>query len=985
MKSSRIDMPYSILNVGSLRDVFRCTSILILATGLVPLGANAQDSDDEVIEEIFVTGSRIARSDLSAPSPTVVVTEKFIENSGNVTLEQTLNQMPQLRPNGTSTANVTGGAGILAADLRALGRNRTLMLVNGKRFAPATASGLSDMSSVPTALIERIDVITGGASAIYGSDAVAGAVNFVLKKDFEGLEIDYQYGQSGETDGGTNKVAITLGGNFGGGRGNAVLHTSFTDRDEIKFANRDFSFYSVDPNSQGVLVPTGSSNIPGRLIGLGGTVVAGLNNINLTDFTSSTQFANDGSGACDNASNITAVRFGDGGLPLPFCSPQHRYNVNPSNLLQRPLERVLVNGMAHYDFTDSLRFYLSADYMSNDQAFQQAEASFTARTPGQNVLQLPDLLNNPMVPQLTRDFFAANENVFDPDGDGDYTVGGLRGRGNEGGPRRFNYIRNSFGLTAGLQGNFELGDNTWNWDAFVQTMNADQTDHVQGVFSQSRFSQGLDVVVDPVTDEVTCATDTLGCVPLSVFGINSLTPEMIKFISPNRGDTSSFNRDIAGATLTGKLFDMPAGPFDIAIGVEYREDAYVFLPNAGNEAGPGGAPLDPIDESYDLTEFFIEAQIPLLADIPLVQMLTLDLAGRTSEYSTAGSVSTWKAGLEWAINDSIRFRTAVNRAVRAPNLNELYSQQTRGFGTGDDPCAIDQNPTQETKDFCVTWGVPASDIDNFIKLSSGIPGVITGGNPTLFEESSDTFTFGLVYTPEYLSGLNLTIDYYDISIEDAITGISANTLIDKCEESRDLGSLFCSTVQRSPLDGQIFEVQAGSANIALQEAQGLDVSADYIFDLPSASTLSLRWLASWQFKNEFTEFDGELSKDCAGKFAGGCSRQGVGLTPAFTSMISARYDREKLGVGLNFRYIAPFDALDGSTPFRNEIPSEVYTALNANYYVSERVEVYGGINNLFDDQPTALGFNLAGDANVDPDVYDVIGRRYFVGMRVRFQ
>ncbi|MDA0240595.1 MAG: TonB-dependent receptor plug domain-containing protein, partial [Proteobacteria bacterium] len=384
MKSTRIGISHLLPNASFLRLILRRGSILLLAAGLAPFGALAQDSDGEVIEEIFVTGSRIARSDLSAPSPTVVVSEEFIKTSGNVTLEQTLNQMPQLRPNGTSTANVTGGAGILAADLRGLGRNRSLMLVNGKRFAPANSAGLSDMASIPTALVERIEVITGGASAVYGSDAIAGAVNFILKRDFEGLEFDYQYGQTGEGDGNTNKLAITLGGNFADGRGNAVLHTSYTDRDEIKFGSRDFSFYSVDPNSAGVLVPTGSSNIPGRLIGLGGTTVAGLQNIDLNDFTSSTQYANDGSGACDNGGNITAIRFGDGGLPLPFCTPQHRYNVNPVNLLQRPLERVLINGMAHYDIKDNVRFYVSADFMSNQQAFQRAEASFTARTPGQD-------------------------------------------------------------------------------------------------------------------------------------------------------------------------------------------------------------------------------------------------------------------------------------------------------------------------------------------------------------------------------------------------------------------------------------------------------------------------------------------------------------------------------------------------------------------------------------------------------------------------
>lgn len=984
MNNSRIGRSNSRLKAGRFRSAIRRTTVLLLAVGLAPLAALAQNSEERVMEEIFVTGSRIARSDLSAPSPTVVVSEEFIESSGNVTLEQTLNQLPQLRPNGTSTSNVTGEAGVLAADLRGLGRNRTLMLVNGKRFAPANADGQSDMASIPMALVDRVEIITGGASAVYGSDAIAGAVNFILKRDFEGLEFDYQYGQSGESDGTTNKLAVTIGGNFGDGRGNAALHASYTDRDEVKFGSRDFSFFSVDPNSEGILVPTGSSNIPGRLIGLGSSIVAGLQNIDLTDFTSSTQFANDGSGACDNADNITAVRFGDGGVPLPFCNPQHRFNVNPPNLLQRPLERVLINGMAHFDISDDVRFYMNADFMSNEQAFQQAPASFVARTPGRNDLLLPDLLNNPLVPQVTKDFFAANADVFDPEGDGDFVVGGLRGRGNEGGPRRFNFIRKSYGLTAGFEGHFEALGTRWGWDSFVQTMEANQTDNVENVLSQARFSQALDVVVDDVTGDVTCRTPTLGCVPINVFGINSLTPAMVEFITPDRGDSSSFSRDIAGVTLTGQPFELPAGPLGVALGAEYREDGYRFLPNAGNEDGPGGAPLNPIDASFDVTEFFIESQVPLLADIPMVQLLSLELAARTSDYSTAGRVSTWKTGIEWTVNDLIRFRSAFNRAVRAPNLNELFTQRTRGFATGNDPCAIDQNPTQAVKDFCVEWGVPAADIDDFVKFSSGFDFVVTGGNPDLFEESSDTFTIGTVISPTFLEGLNVTIDYYDISIEDAVSQISANALAAKCAETQDLGNVFCQAIDRSPTDGQIIEIRAGLANIALQEAQGLDVQADYVFALPSDASLSLGVFASWQFKNEFTQFDGEPSTDCSGVFAGNCSRQGVALTPDFTSLISTRYNRGVFGVGLNLRYIAGFDALEGTTPFRDNIPSEVYAALNANYNLTDKVELYGGVNNVFDAQPTPLGFNLAGDANVDPDIYDLIGRRFFVGMRARF-
>ena len=318
---------------------------LFSATALASLTFVASPSalaqEDEAIEEVVVTGSRLVRRDLDAASPVVVISDAQIRSAGNVTLEETLNEMPQLASDNTSSVNSGGGSGILTADLRGLDAVRTLVLVNGRRFTPADSRGVTDLSSIPDALIERVEVMTGGASAVYGSDAVAGAVNFILKDDFEGLEFGYYLGETAEGDATTQKFDLTVGGNFADGRGNAVASVSYTDRGDVFFRDRSYAAVSLFETAT-ALIPGGSSNIPGTRLSLSSTQLAALNGINFDPATACT-------GADDS---LGGVRFGDLGEVLPYCDPTDRYNFAPENYLLRPLERIQISTIGHYDIND---------------------------------------------------------------------------------------------------------------------------------------------------------------------------------------------------------------------------------------------------------------------------------------------------------------------------------------------------------------------------------------------------------------------------------------------------------------------------------------------------------------------------------------------------------------------------------------------------------------------------------------------------------
>jgi outer membrane receptor protein involved in Fe transport len=716
------------------------TAIVGLAMVTSP---SALAQEEEAIEEVIVTGSRLVRRDLDAVSPVVVITDTDIRTAGNVTIEETLNEMPQLAADNTSSVNSGGGSGILTANLRGLDAVRTLVLVNGRRFTPANSQGHTDLSSIPDALVERVEIVTGGASAVYGSDAIAGAINFKLKDDFEGLEFGYYLGETAEGDGTTQKFDLTVGGNFDDGRGNAVVSVSYTDRGDIFFADRGFSATSLFESGDG-LIPGGSSNIPGTRLTLSSAQLAALNGVGFDPAT-----------ACPGT--IGGVRFGDQGAVLPYCDPEDRFNFAPLNYLLRPLERVQISALGHYDINDNLTAYTEVFFMDNRNEWQQAPNAGGLQTSGatRGEFHIPDFAVNPVLFPATRQFLIDNTATFDPDGDGTAVIEGTGRRSVETGARNYKYDRNSYNTTVGLKGDFEAGGRTWDWDTFFQFQHAKTDEDIAGQLSQLRLSLGSSVVVDPLAPGgVRCVNEFVGCVPVNFLGLDSLTPEAAAFISPNHGVTNVLTRQIYGGFISGELFELPAGPVAIGIGFEEREDEYDFRPDTAAQGGEFGDPQPPIAASIDLTEFFAEARVPLLEGAGFADYLGLELAVRTSDYSTVGNVTTWKAGIEWAPTDWLRFRTMFNQAIRSPNLDELFETVAIGFTGGDDVCDVDFAPSAAAKAECVLQGVSAADIDTFQHLGVGF-GIRSGGNPNLLEEEADTFTVGFVVSPPFLEGLNI--------------------------------------------------------------------------------------------------------------------------------------------------------------------------------------------------------------------------------------
>ncbi len=956
---------------------------LLLASALSPVlllqTGTAAAQDEEAVEDVItVTGSRLARRDATAPSPVTTLDADQVITSGNVTIEDTLNQFPQVAPDTTSSTNQSGGAGVLSANLRGLGAVRTLVLVDGKRFTPADETGLVDLATVPDLLLENVEIITGGASAVYGSDAIAGAVNFILRDDFEGFQTRYQYGEAAEGDGANHKLDVLVGSGFGGGRGNVVAHASYTQRDPIFAGDRGFSATPLLADGNGVLQPFGSGNIPGGLIGINSALFDQINGVDL--------------GGANCPGPVQGVRFGPSGEPTPFCRPTDQFNYADVNYLLRPLERWQISTIGHYEITDNIEAYGQYFYTKKENAFQQAPEAVNPSTAGQEpgTLIIPNAGTSPLFPQPLRDFFAANADFFDPDGDGIFTVRNVGRRFEEFGPRNTTYTADSINLTTGLRGELDLGASPWLWDAFYQYQRADVDAFQTGRLSISRTTLGLDTVVED--GEVVCANEILNCVPVNLFGTETLTPEMTEFLSVATGRSDTFERHVAGASIAGDLFELPAGPVATAFGVEYREEYFETNPDEVALSGdlPGVAPIRNKGR-YDLWEVFAEGRVPLLSDLPAIQSLAVEGAFRRSDYSTIGAVTTWKAGLDWATSDYLRVRASYNRAIRAPNLSELFAAPGLGFIGGVDPCIAANNPTEAQKDLCVQQGVPATFRDTLeVGASQGF-NVLSGGNEELAEETSDTFTAGIVLEVPFVQGLTITADYFDVEVEDAIAQVDAQTLVDSCFATLNASSPACASISRLS-DGNIDQVDAPLLNIATLAVSGVDVQATYSTALPDSmglpnqgADLDLRLVTTWQFDRTTVPLEGADAIECAGFFGGPCSSDAIRLTPDFRSFATASWRSGPASVRAELEYIGQFDLSEQAFPLADdEIDPEVYLDLFGSYDINESTQVFLGVNNVLDNDPPIIGFRAGGDVNTNPQLYDVIGRRYFAGVSFRF-
>ena len=978
-------------------------ALAFAAAPAVAQDAGAEDAATSV-GDIVVTGSRIVRQDYNSTSPIVTVGREDIQAAGSVTIETLMNDMPQFVP-GTSHGSVNPGNGGQAnLNLRGLGSNRTLVLMNGRRVVPSNANGTVDVNILPTALIRNVEVISGGASAAYGSDALAGVANFILDDSFSGVQIDAQWGETERGDGATESYTITIGGNLDDGRGNAVMSIGRSTRQAIMNPARGFSAVSgrnsVSPLG---LTTFDSANLPNQ-----GFLDGYLGCVSCVTPTGEFGYNTDGS----LFSYVGAHNFKSPGGPEYDAYHQPgvawAFNTGATGMLSIPLERWNGYAAVRYDLTDSAELYANMLYTQYSSEVIMAATPMPGPSPTYG-FRIPT--TNPFITSDLRAFLDARP---DPTASFGYNkrfdaIGGRLARDNT----------TVYQVTTGLRGALPFGD--WRYDISGQYGRVDNSTEQSGNVSRSAVQRLLD---DPAGGANICAGG------FNPFGITTLSAECVNYINRNSKNATLSEQSIVEATVQGGLFTLPAGQVRVAAGVQYREDTFAFRPDAGlSQSNPivdhlgadglpdggkiGGVevagfnPVQPLTGSTNSTEFFVEALIPVLSDLPFVQSLDLNVGYRYADYATVGGVSAYKVDVDWAVVDGLRVRGGVQRAVRAPSIGELYGNRdisspqigapTNAAGDavyGGDPCDIrgayrNGANAAQVRDLCLAQGLSAAAVDSYVFNSTQIQGFV-GGNVNLTEETADSWTIGAVYRPTFenplLSRISTSIDYYSIKISDVIGSITAANQLQGCfnatgstNTSYDANNGYCRLFERDSSTGNIVNSLGLLQNLATMETSGVDFQVDWAFDLvdaglPDVGSLNVNFVVGWLDAWQRQDAEGGPFNDRTGTID-----SNAGFTfPEWKFLSSVNYSIGDYTLGARWRRIGEMDIYNSS----NTLEAVNYFDLLGTWNVNERVVLRAGVNNVTDQDPRTWSPGI--QANTDPSTYDILGRRYFVGLTARF-
>jgi len=931
------------------------------------LPTKVHGAESQAIEEVVVTGSRIRKQDYVSNAPVATLAGEQFEITNTINVESLLNTLPQTVPGLDRTSN-NPGLGIATADLRGLGEVRTLVLINGTRVVPTTSGGIVDLNSIPTALIENVEVLTGGASAVYGSDAVAGVINFILKDDFEGIAIDAGYEITEEGDADLFSTEVTFGGNFADGRGNAVVSLQYTDREELFQGDRDFAFFAqfddVDENGNPILIDGGSSGIPGTSIFAGG----------FGDF----------------APESFGVTFDPDGSIRPFRLGETNdfYNYAPVNYIQLPQERWQANVLGSFEINQHAEIY-GRVMLNSSQVPQQLAPTPIFQTAQFTLDGSPFLTTNAQ--QVLSD--ALGDGVdSDADGIDDTATGFVRRRLLEVGPRVADSDFTSWQMQAGFRGDINEG---WSYDVYAQKGRAENSERQLGNVNRDRFQQALllDLDADPTggtCQDPSSSGATVGCSPINIFGEGNISAEGADFLRVAVTSEAIFEQDVIAGTVSGSTegwFELPGGPVGLAFGAEYIDNGFEFAPSqdlaSGTIAGFNGAP--PVSGSYDVWSLYGEIYVPIIAGEPGIELLDFEAAYRYSDYSTAGGVNSFKVAGSYAPTTDVRLRASFNRAIRAPSIGELFAPQGENFPGATDPCAAEGNPTPEQEAICVATGVPASEVGSpAINLPAGQVRELTGGNPDLEEEEADTWTVGVVVTPRAVEGLSMSLDYFDIDIQEFIAdfGGGANNVLEICYDPADpaggIGSPFCNLINRRP-DGTIDFISITQQNIAQQTLKGFDLLASYDFDL-AGGLMGINYVATYTTESEFLPFEGGNVIVCDGNFGLDCDDP----LPKYKHRLTGTWVQGPWTAQLTWRYIGEVDDDDPDTDFTVESIDDLnYVDVAGSYQITENFMVRAGVDNLFDKNPPIIGDNQE-QANTYPATYDVFGRTYYASVKYSF-
>lgn len=976
-------------------------AVAVLCMAATPaLAQSAPTSEQEAataIEEIVVTGSRIRRSGTQTPTPTTIIDAETITKSGVTELADLVNEIPSLFVSQSNqTSNLQGNAGLNALDLRGLGTHRTLVLVNGRRRVPAMpGTSAVDISAIPSALVQRMEIITGGASALYGADAVAGVANFILKQDYEGLEGGVSYSGSTRGDMPGYNADFLWGKNFQDGRGNLTLFGSYNNyTDTIMGQDRPWTARGTPAyrsNDDGTYRLTdGNVQVYDSYVAM--VELGGRGNI--------WSFNPDGS--------LRRPVYGPGGLQgVSSNSDFYSYRSDGGEFGGRyddyalvvPSERYNLSASSTYQLTDSIKVFGDVTY--NNTVSSQLQRGYSSY--GTDIVPWDS-------PFITAEMRAANNGVYD-------NVAFAR-RFGELGLNESQYDRTMYQATVGIEGRFNfLNQSDWEWTAAVSKGQTEQEVRYLNGTASNRYRLALDTTTGANGQAVcrsTLTDPTNGCVPLNPF--KPLTQDVIDYL---QYDTSpavhSLDQTVFTAHVTGTLFNLPAGPVQTALGVEYRkEENDIGLTPEFDPTSPlfdssiGITSNQPLQGEYDVKEAFAELRIPLLSNLPLVEDLSLETAARFSEYSTAGKTESYKLALNWTPVHDLRIRATYGQAVRAPSVSELYTAAVRQNSWIADPCNYwdPLNRTSRTEntlsncnslfprgDLSLGFNDPAVTDEQrrnrtyWNNYWQWLP-VYHSGNENLKVETSTTYTVGAVLQPRFIPGFSLTVDYWDIQLDDAVGSFGAQQILEKCVDLASMDNMFCGLVDRDPVTNQLQAVNVQSLNMSEFATRGIDFEARYSFRLedigmgPEAGTLSINAIYTKLLERSFIldATDATTHSDTVGTFG----------SPEWKGAIRTTWNSGPWTVNWNLRHFSPMRPGSYVTPEAYDISDTddvFYNDFYASYQATDKVSVYGGLRNAFDREPPRLPGAEAGGANFEYGYqagnYDVVGRTFYVGLRMK--
>ena len=941
-------------------------------------------------DTIVVTGSRIRRTDLTTAAPLTVVNDEEFKLTGTVNVENVINALPQVVPGTTAFSNNPGG-GVATLNLRNLGSQRTLVLVNGRRYMFFDTQQVVDLNTIPSFLIDGVDVVTGGASAVYGSDAIAGVVNFRLRTDLVGVEAGAQYNITERGDGRRYDAHLALGTDFADGKGHVTVYGEYFRRAPIYQDARSFSAIPFGDSANG-LVFNGNATPPrGRA------------------FTAATQLVGADTRPAATNSGLGAVTLNRGagtnyGTPLgatyntPGTSSVYRsnlldgYNIAGANLLMVPQERYLLGGYGEYKVNDNITAYTEVSF-ANNRVENQLAATPVTGTFNVNLANVAQYLSAADIAQLNT--IDGNEAAINAANVARGRAAGLPGAGIvslsinrrilETGGRLQQDERNAFRTLFGVKGDIVEGLHYDAYYSYARTRNAQVQN---GNISRSGF------------------TSALLAGNLNIFGENTITPDQLAAVGIVAQNQDISVLQVASGAITGELFDFGLGGEKIgfAVGAEWRGVNSQFLPDTALSSGDviGFNAGDPTQGRYGVHEGFAELDIPIISDRPFFHRLNLHGAGRYSDYSldAVGGVWTYAGDATWSPIRDITFRGQYQRAIRAPNVGELFGGQFVNFPTASDPCgSAAAAANTATTALCQATGVPAGLVGSaglgaYTQIQS-----LNGGNPDLQEERSDSYTFGAVLSPSFIPRLNIKADYFHIKVDGAIGvagGGTANILNLCYNQIRDANNAICQLIQRNPSTGQIDGsvnadgtqnvVSATNANISSLKTSGIDVGVDYAqplnFGLMSESSrLLFSFLGTWTEKDDTQPIAGLDTVKCAGKYGSTCGDPHAKFK--WNSRLS--FVDGPLTISGLWRHVGRVRDDDDGTDFTVE-RIKAYNLYDVSFAldITDQFSLSAGVRNLTDKKPPVLSQSNSQQANTFPGTYDVLGRDYFFATNFRF-